>query len=50
MFLGQGKVVAQPGEVAVGSGPGECFGDPALDVRDAQVLLLQVAQAFVVRQ
>ncbi|MER6959984.1 hypothetical protein [Streptomyces sp. NPDC000618] len=35
VFLGQGQVVAQPGEVAVGSGSGQRFGDPALDVCDA---------------
>ncbi|MGW8748396.1 hypothetical protein [Streptomyces sp. NPDC055794] len=49
-FLGQGKFLVQLGEVAVGSGAGECLGNPALDVRDTQVLFLEVAQAFVVLQ
>ncbi|MEU9546992.1 hypothetical protein [Streptomyces mirabilis] len=35
VFLGQGKFVVQSGEVGVGSGTGECFGDPALDVRNS---------------
>lgn len=50
VFMGEDRVVAQPGDDAVCACAGECLGDPALDVSDSLVLFLQVAQALVARQ